>query len=323
MPELNHRKTTILIFDEILTKKTDVKTRRWLNSYPLRYAVRAGESLKDHKSFPRHISKIVSLVGRLPRSEIRIVAVGGGSVGDFAGFAASVLKRGVPLIHIPSTWLAAIDSAHGGKNALNVDGLKNQVGTFYPAQDVWLVKSLLQSQETARAYEAWGEVLKMALLVGGKLFKQVSRASVDGEQIWQLLPILILAKNKIVARDPHETNGIRYLLNLGHTLGHAIESELKMAHGLAVMHGLSFSIHWSYKQKLLKEKEFHSIYPLLLNSQPIFKRIKNAKRYLSQDKKMSQRKKINFIFLKSPGHPVILPVKIQDILRELKRQAAL
>ena len=66
-----------------------------------------------------------------------IAVLGGGSVGDFGGFVASIFKRGVRLVQIPSTWLAAIDSAHGGKTALNVEGVKNQIGTFYPAEKIY------------------------------------------------------------------------------------------------------------------------------------------------------------------------------------------
>ena len=93
-------------------------------AFPQRYGVCAGEDLKDLAAFPKHVEHLLEIAAPLPQSRLSVVALGGGSVGDFAGFFASVFKRGVPLQQIPSTWLAAIDSAHGGKNALNVGRAK-------------------------------------------------------------------------------------------------------------------------------------------------------------------------------------------------------
>ena len=109
-----------------------------------------------------------------------------GTVGDFAGFLASILKRGVPLIHIPTTLLAAMDSAHGGKTALNVREFKNQVGTFYPAHGILLVRSLFEELPAMQIRSAIGEMAKMALIEGGELlFEKLARyASAVGSRIY-------------------------------------------------------------------------------------------------------------------------------------------
>src|SRR5438445_1275287 len=147
----------LLIYDDVLPKKS-AEFKKWMKQIPLRYAVQAGEGLKSIDLFPEHISKITALCEKASVRKLTIVVVGGGSVGDFGGFVASILKRGVRLVHLPSTWLAAIDSAHGGKTALNVGGAKNQIGTFYPATEVVLVKSLLLSQPPARTFEGFAEL---------------------------------------------------------------------------------------------------------------------------------------------------------------------
>src|SRR6185295_5151716 len=113
--------------------------RNWLKKFPCRYGVKSGESLKDLEKFPGHCKAILQMTEKIETRPLQLIAVGGGSVGDFAGFVASTLKRGVPLIHVPSTWLAAIDSTHGGKTALNVAGIKNQIGTFKQAEKIIVV----------------------------------------------------------------------------------------------------------------------------------------------------------------------------------------
>ncbi len=137
-------KNNLLIYD----RKLDIipAFKKWRRQYSLVYPVSAGEQLKALEKFPQHIQKILKLTQDIPSRELSIVAAGGGSVLDFAGFVASTLKRGVKFISVPTTWLAAIDASHGGKTALNVGGTKNQIGTFYPAEQILLKKEFLFAQ---------------------------------------------------------------------------------------------------------------------------------------------------------------------------------
>ena len=97
---------------------------------------------------------------------------------------ASVLKRGVRLIHIPSTWLAAIDAVHGGKTALNVGGVKNQIGTFYPPKKIFIVRELLETQREALAQEAMAELVKIALIDGSEWVNRLlSNANFDAARL--------------------------------------------------------------------------------------------------------------------------------------------
>src|SRR5690606_32869940 len=122
----DHRHS-LVIYDQILARVSP-QFRTWVNQFPFRYAVKSGETLKDLEAFAQHARKLSKIAEPLAPRQMTVVAVGGGSVGDFAGFFASIYKRGVSLIHVPSTWLAAVDSSHGGKTALNSFGAKNQFG---------------------------------------------------------------------------------------------------------------------------------------------------------------------------------------------------
>ncbi|MBI4212007.1 MAG: hypothetical protein HY540_05155, partial [Deltaproteobacteria bacterium] len=221
-----------------------------MKTFPQCYPVTSGETLKAVEHFPKHIRSILMFTSEISRRDLTIICVGGGSVTDFGGFVASVLKRGVNLVHIPSTWLAAIDAAHGGKTALNVAGIKNQIGTFYPASKIFLVKEVLMAQPEPRANEALPELVKIAMIDGGvwaqKLLEDEQTAS--SALIWKNLRHAIAAKQRIVAQDPYEKNGKREVLNLGHTVGHVYEAYYGMPHGEAIAHGLRFALKWSLKK---------------------------------------------------------------------------
>lgn len=124
---------TVLFYDSVLIKNRALKS--WIDTFEHRIDLKSGESLKTLRSLGAILQRL-ELLGVSKTSELAFVALGGGSIGDFVGFLASIYWRGRKLINIPSTWLAAVDSAHGGKNGLNVDDVKNQLGTFYPAEKI-------------------------------------------------------------------------------------------------------------------------------------------------------------------------------------------
>lgn len=326
----------LLIYDRIFEKNP--KIAPWLEHFPVRYGVKSGESLKSLQKFPQHMGEILKKTHHFSAKKMTIIALGGGSVGDFGGFTASIYKRGVQLIHIPSTWLAAMDSSHGGKTALNARGAKNQIGTFYPAQAIYLVKPLLLAQPGERNFEALGELIKMALLSGGNLYKKLNQArSLNSENLWKLLPLVVKEKYKIVQKDPQELRGLRQVLNFGHTMGHVFEAYYELPHGVAVLAGLQFALEWSYQQGFMRQPEY-----LKLMRAPFWKKAVQAKlrsvwknlnmmallseepqkflHYLEQDKKKTSTQNLHFVFLKSPGHPLIVELPVKDVLREVARQ---
>lgn len=309
---------SLVIFDQRLKKNREFK--HWVNDFDLKYSVVGGEELKDLNSFAQHFTKIAGILKGTSR-DLRIVAVGGGSVTDFAGFFASIYKRGVPLVLIPSTWLAAIDSAHGGKTALNSGEHKNSLGTFYFAKNVFIVKSLLMSQPRVRQVEAYGELLKIALISGGAWTKDfLASRDID---IWKYLRPAIAAKYKVLNKDPYEKKGIRKILNLGHTLGHVFEKQNGIPHGLAVGQGIIFASRWSEKRGLLEPQQSHRIQKLiseLQNTNPTLLKSKVLLQGLRGDKKIRGNGKVDFIFLKKPGRVVVESVALAEVIEEAKAQ---
>lgn len=320
-------KDAILIYDRFFDK---TKYKKWIDQFPAGYGVVAGEKLKDVKNFPGHIQKIVEKTAHFSTRNLTVVVLGGGSVGDFGGFVASVLKRGVRLVHIPSTWLAAIDSAHGGKTALNVGGYKNQIGTFYPAHQIFLVKEILFNQPLSRAHESYSELIKISLLQGGDLWERVSQLGApSAEGIWSVLGGAIEAKYGVVAQDPEEKSGYRQILNLGHTVGHVFESTHGFPHGIAVNLGLHFALTWSVRQGYMTIETYQSILATptgewLIN--PVNEGLLQKKYFafyekaLMQDKKKTAGQTLRFIFLQNPGEPLIEALKVTEIMREMIRQ---
>lgn len=306
----NHKKipgTCVLIYDVILEKNPSFK--KWLKNFEYKYPVAAGEKLKNIDRLPLHLKNISQLTRNIGVRELTLVAAGGGSVGDFVGFIASTYKRGVRFIQIPSTWLAAIDSAHGGKNAMNISGVKNQIGTIYYPSDIFLMKELLLNQPEARVKDALGEVYKISLIQGGSLWKKIAKERFwNSETLWKMLPDLVAAKYKVVRKDPFEKSGYRHILNLGHTLGHVIEAQQKLSHGLAVLYGLHFSL-W------LSDLDLNL--PYLNEAKSSIKKLRSIERYLKQDKKR-MKNKIRFIVLKKPGHPLIKEYSIRELEQAVK-----
>ena len=296
----------------------------WLQTFSNCFGVDAGEDLKSIDEFPKLAREILPMLDGHARNQCAIVAVGGGSIGDTAGFLASVIKRGVGLVHIPSTWLAAIDSSYGGKTALNVDLHKNQIGTFYPARAVYCVAELLGAQPVENLFSGYGEAQKMALIAGGKLFQKLNVARVlDADLLWRLLPDLARAKMRVVKSDPFEETGKRFVLNLGHTLGHAIElwgrtqDGSRLSHGAAVRVGLDFAVRFSHKKRIMSASDLKRARTFLEKSPRLdFSKISKSKlvNAIVRDKKSAGGGQVNFVFLQKPGQPIVKKVHVNEIV---------
>lgn len=319
----------LVIYDKRLASNDAVK--KWLKDFVLAYPVSAGEGLKDLYTFSNHVKKIFKMVTPFSTRNLCVLGLGGGSVGDFTGFLASVLKRGVPLIHIPTTLLAAMDSAHGGKTGLNVGDIKNQIGSFYPADSIMIVRSLFDGLPPLQIQSAGGELAKMALLEGGKFFERFKeKYNADIDSLWEFLPDAIEAKYKIVEKDPFERSGERQLLNLGHSLGHALESYYGLAHGVAVGQGLIFALQWSEHQGYFRghPEEIIKLFveKLKLHRPREFARQNRAMsrskltKYINEDKKMTDARHFNFIFLEDVGKAFRKVVTLESFLTETQRQ---
>ena len=181
-----------------------------------------------------------------------VVALGGGVVGDIAGFCAATYQRGVPVVQVPTTLVAQVDSAYGGKTGVDLPEAKNYVGAFHQPAGVLVDPDTLETLPAAELSAGYAEVLKTALIAGGSLWGRVGGdAPLDEQVIFDC----IRCKLAVVAEDEHDS-GARQVLNLGHTVGHAIEAATgygRYRHGEAVALGLLVALRLS-GQAALREQ---------------------------------------------------------------------
>lgn len=179
----------------------------------------------------------------------RVVAVGGGVVGDLAGFCAATYQRGVPVVHVPTTLVAQVDSAYGGKTGVDLPQAKNYVGAYHQPAAVHVVPSTLDTLPAAELAAGYAEVVKTALIAGGALWARVER----GDPV-DAATVLACARTKLaVVRADERDGGRRQVLNLGHTVAHALETATGygvLRHGEAVALGLLAALRLSGQEAL-------------------------------------------------------------------------
>lgn len=209
-----------------------------------------------------------TLVGRLldlglTRSDL-VIAFGGGVVGDLAGFAAAIVKRGLPFVQVPTTLLAMVDSSVGGKTGINTPQGKNLVGAFHQPIAVWADLDCLSTLSAREMRAGYAEILKYGLIQDSAFFDWCEANAgrlLAGEAgvLAHAIAQSCRAKAAIVAADERETNDIRALLNFGHTFGHALEAETgfsdRLLHGEAVAIGMAQALRFSVARGLAAEAE--------------------------------------------------------------------
>ncbi len=198
--------------------------------------VEMGEASKCLKTFEKLLS--VMLDNNFSRKDC-VVAVGGGVVGDLAGFAASAYMRGIDFYNIPTTLLSQIDSSVGGKTAINFGGVKNVVGAFYQPKKVLIDPELLKTLPQRQISNGLAEAIKMALTSDKELFDIFETKDIMSN-IDDIITRSVIIKKNVVEQDEKET-GLRKILNFGHTVGHGIESSQGMSllyHGECVALGM-------------------------------------------------------------------------------------
>ncbi len=172
-----------------------------------------------------------------------MINLGGGMVTDLGGFAAATFKRGIAYINIPTTLLAMVDAAVGGKTGINFNGLKNEVGAFAPAAAVLIETDFLRSLDQRNFLSGYAEMLKHGLISTTEHWAELltfDTCSLDYNRLKHMVKQSIQVKERIVLEDPHE-HGLRKALNLGHTVGHAFES-MALAENRPVLHG--YAVAW-------------------------------------------------------------------------------
>jgi 3-dehydroquinate synthase len=315
----------LVITDETVAKlhleKLLVELKSW---EPVIYTAPSGEKAKTFEVYYGALS--TALENRLDRKSV-ILSFGGGAVGDLSGFVAASFMRGIPFIQIPTTILAH-DSAVGGKVAINHPLGKNMIGAFHQPEAVFYDLEFLKTLPAHEIRSGFAEVIKHALIDDSDFFDWLK----ENVENLETLPMELLSeslikgikiKGNIVSQDERET-GIRAYLNLGHTLGHAIESEMgygNFTHGEAVMVGMVFAIKLSKKllglpfdlEEFINWVEglgYQSKLPGQLSNDNLISKMK-------QDKK-SVKDSIRFVLLEQLGQPVIKEVSEPVLLDQLK-----
>jgi shikimate kinase/3-dehydroquinate synthase len=231
-----------------------------------------------------------------------LVALGGGVVGDLAGFCAATYQRGVRYVQVPTSLVAQVDSAYGGKTGVDLPEAKNYVGAFHQPAAVIADPLVLRTLPPGELSAGYAEVLKTALIAGGELWERV-RAGADPASP-ELIAACVRTKLRIVAQDERD-GGLRQVLNLGHTVGHAIETVTGYAryrHGEAVALGLLAALRLSERRELRDEvRELlraHGLPTTLRDVDPDAVVMATAR-----DKKRVGTGPVPFVLLEAPGAP--------------------
>jgi 3-dehydroquinate synthetase len=319
---------SFVIYDQKLVRALP-KFSRWLKGFDQSVGVKAGESLKNWSTLAPAIESWAKEVASVSARELTVIAVGGGSVGDAVGLFAHLFKRGVRLVNVPSTHLASVDSAHGGKCGANIKGTKNVLGAFHFADEVYLSRELVDAQGPAGLAEGCAELVKAAWISGAPWASQLAlmmRSYKTSDLFWHFLPFAVKEKYHWVELDPLDNKGQRVRLNLGHSLAHALELKFKLSHGAAVAFGLAFAIEWSRQRKYISMQDYDRLMPQLLLTPWAERRVPKIKaaalkKALLRDKKNQGRRTLQEIFVGGLKRPALVKtVSVEAFVKEAKRQ---
>ncbi len=280
----------------------------------------SGYTVSSHICPAGEASKSMTQVEELCRSLIQakhdrssfIIALGGGVVGDLAGFVAAIFYRGIPFVQIPTTIVSQVDSAVGGKTGVNAPEGKNLIGAFHQPRLVLTDPKTLLTLPGREYREGFAEVIKHAAIRDQAMLSDLEAL----DPLDQNVPAALIARNvaikaRVVEEDEKETSGTRALLNFGHTIGHGIEASVpygSLLHGEAISLGIRAALHLSEKHaglsttestrilKLLEHFQLPLILPKEIDSQLILEK-------MSRDKKFSNGKR-TFVLLDQLGNGI-------------------
>lgn len=270
-----------------------------------------GEEQKSLATVSGLYDKLIA--GRFDR-RTTVIALGGGVIGDLAGFVAATYLRGVPWVQLPTTLLAQVDASIGGKTGVNHPWGKNLIGAFHQPKFVLIDPETLETLPQQEFHAGLGEVVKYALIQDGGLFTTLEREleglmTKDHELLEETVAACCRIKARIVAQDEREA-GERRALNFGHTIGHALEAAADyraLRHGEAVIWGMRAATWLSCRKGLLPQSEHRRIRELLLKlpQAPLPQLEPQAPlERIYRDKKV-RNGRVNFVFLKGIGQPLV------------------
>ena len=264
--------------------------KKWLPPATQHITIKAGEVNKSLAS----CEKIwTTLSAKNADRQSVLVVLGGGMVGDIGAFCAATYKRGIDCIQMPTSLLAMVDASLGGKNGIDFNGLKNQIGTFKAHKAIWIYPEFLKTLPHGELLSGFAEIIKHSLIANIKSWNVLRKKELEDQNWVELIQESVEIKSAIVSRDPLE-KGERKMLNAGHTVGHAIESlflarEQPVGHGFCIAAGLVIEGYISVKKGLLSEAELvqieefiFTLYPALAIRKADWKKLWN---FCQHDKK--------------------------------------
>ena len=311
-------KKYLLIIDRKIPIKIISKVTKSLKKFELfKYKFEANEKNKSQQS----INKILNIL--LKKNFTRndcLISIGGGITGDVAGFAASIFKRGLKFVNIPSTLLSQVDSSVGGKTGINTTEGKNLVGSFYQPKLVVSDIQFLESLTSREIVCGYAEILKHSLIFDKKFYSYLDTniqkiLNLKSPQIEKSIFQSCKIKKLIVEKDEKELN-VRKILNFGHTFAHAFEAGInfskKLNHGEAVILGMRSALNFSLEKKIISKKEFdfvsnhfnNSKFPFSIKTYFSLKDVDKIISFMLRDKKNISNK-IKLILIKKIGGPII------------------
>lgn len=299
--ELDFNKRAFVIIDNVLFEKYSPLLKILVKDLTL-YPIKGGEEAKSFENYEAICKDLLKL--NFSKEDI-LISFGGGTISDLTGYVASSYKRGIAFINIPTTTLSMIDASIGGKNALNVDGVKNAIGTIYPPQKVLIGLDVLDTLPVVEYANGLCESVKMGLSLNKELYNLFEANELD---IAKVIRGSLLTKKSVVEKDELES-GYRKVLNYGHTIGHAIEfdSNYKIKHGFAIANGMLIASK--------NENFFDSLLNILKKiGCPILKDIQSEKllQAIKNDKKSSSGG-VDFVFVHNIGSFEIKHISFNEI----------
>jgi 3-dehydroquinate synthase len=287
------------------------------------FEVKAGESSKK-------MEVIESLAERLIEAGIDrtgfILGIGGGVVCDIAGFLASIYMRGIRCAYVSSSLLSQVDASTGGKNGVNLGGVKNILGCFRQPEFVICDPAMLQTLPEEEYFSGLAELIKTAIIGDEKLFEIIENNNEkilkrDTVLLSDLISRAVNFKAVVVSKDEKES-GLRRILNFGHTYGHAIEAYKSFRHGYAVASGIELASRFSLSRRLITSPEYERIVALL----KAFRLLRRhdipddqISRLVMRDKKKTGSD-VYFIFIEKIGKAVAVNIPLSEVI-EFYRQS--
>ncbi|MDO8662710.1 MAG: 3-dehydroquinate synthase [Candidatus Omnitrophota bacterium] len=260
--KLNLGKSAYIITNPLVKHKCFPALVRELEKTGFNFKIKTIPDTEKSKSIPVLSAVIKDLAKFDLKKRTFIIALGGGVVGDLSGLVASIYKRGIPYLQVPTTLLAQVDSAIGGKTAVDLEEGKNLIGAFYQPRLVLSDVGLLETLSLRQLRAGLAEVIKYGVIKDPRLFAYLENErknifSLKNSALEHIVSVSSKIKADIVQADEREERGIRTVLNFGHTLGHAIESASgfsRYAHGEAVALGMLIALEISQKMGLINSR---------------------------------------------------------------------